>query len=490
MLLILARKKSLDIDNYYTDDEPPRYISLAEWGLLAFILWTFISAFVSAWLKGFGDIVWYGEVERFEGFISYLCYALNFIIIARFYKPRRLHLLLFAGSAVLISLYGLMQFLGLDILRLFPFWLERFIDEAGREVYGPVSAFFRTTLGNVNIVSAYCSFAVILFAALFALARSRWQYLYLGAALMSYALSLLTGASGDAYTLAILGSMILLIPYWIADRERLGRILIILSGWCMVYACHSAYMSALKRSAEAGEYFAPYDHALLANYTHKNILLFIILGAVLLAGGLCLIFLLKSWNARAAKTAGILFLPVLIIGGFIGLQIIGSHFADNPNNIVWQAREMTRGRLEDDFGSARGWIWKRGISVIPNNPVFGTGPDTFYYALGNELQIEASARYGETFDKAHNVFLQITVCMGIPALLAFLVFIGGIFIPAVKKAFERPVLLAFGAAALSYMIQSFFCVEVPITTPLVWIAFGVMAGEVWMSKIGYKNIEL
>ena len=490
LLLILALKKSLSIENYYAENEPARLFTVAEWVLLAFIVWTFISAAISSWLNNFGDVVWRGYEDRSEGFISYLCYAINFIIIARFYKPQRLHLLLVAGSAVLVSLYGVMQFLGLDIFNLLPYDHPSFVDEAGTRLYGPISAYFRTTLGNVNIVSAYCSFMIILFTALFALSRSKWQYLYLGAGIMSFALSLVTGNSGDAHKVAVFGAMVLLIPYWLADRERLGRILIIISGWCIVYAGQSAYLSALKRNSEAGEYFAPFDKSFLDAYTHKNITLFIILAGTLLAVGLCLILLLKAWNVRIMKTAGIIFLLVLIIGGVIGVEIIGARFSDNPSNIIWQAREMMHGRLEDDFGSARGWIWKRAVSVIPDNPVLGTGPDTFYYALGEKLQLEAIERYNVKFDKAHNIFLQITVCMGIPALIAFLVFIGSIFVPAVKNAFERQLLLAFGAAALSYTIQSFFCVEVPITTPLFWIALGVMAGEVWMSKIGYEEIRL
>jgi O-antigen ligase len=339
-------------------------------------------------------------------------------------------------------------------------------------------------------VSAYCSFAVVLSAVLFAVSRSRWQYLYLGASLTSFALSLTTGFSGDAYAVAIFGAMILLVPYWLADRERLGRIFIILSGWCFVFVCNSAYLSAMKRKYEAGEYFAPTDRRFLAGYEHINIKLFIIIAAVLLAAGLCLLLVLKKWNAGVMKKAGIIFLPALIISGLIGLEIIGSRLSDNPGNFIWQAREMMHGRLDDDFGSSRGWIWKNAVAVIPDNPVFGTGPDTFAYALGEELQKEAYERYANTYDKAHNLFLQIAVCMGIPALIAFLVFVGSIFISAVKKAFERPVLLAFGAATLSYMIQSFFCVEVPITTPLLWVALGVMAGEVWMSRIGYENTEL
>jgi putative inorganic carbon (HCO3(-)) transporter len=169
---------------------------------------------------------------------------------------------------------------------------------------------------------------------------------------------------------------------------------------------------------------------------------------------------------------------------------VGARYADNPNNVVWQAREMMHGRFEDHFGSGRVWIWKGAVAVIPDNPILGTGPDTFYHAMGEEWQMESREKYHQYFDKAHNVFLQTAVTMGIPALLAYLVFLGGVFVPAVKRAFERPLLLAFGGAALSYVIQGFFCVEVPITTPLVWIALGVMAGEVWMDKVGYEKLEL
>jgi hypothetical protein len=484
LVILFAVKFKPNFENYYTDDEPARRFSIAEWALFAFIAWAFISAVISWTQNWFGGIVWWGAEKRYEGFISYLCYAAAFMLVARFYKPKRLHLLIIAGSAVFISLYGVLQFLGVDILKLFPYERQDLLS------IGHLTAFFRTTLGNVNIVSAYCSFAILLFTGLYAGARSKWQYLYLGAGLASFALSLTTGNSGDAHAVAVLGAMVLLIPYWIASRERLSRIFIMLSGWCVIYAGQSAYLSVMKRRLENGEDFRWSDANFLQAYEHKNIALFLILAAGLLAAGLCMLYLLRTWPVRAFKMVGVGILPVIILCAVIGLEMLGTRFADNPDNIIWQAREMMHGRLEDDFGSSRGWVWKRAVSVIPDNPVFGTGPDTFEYALGEELQMEAGERYNIKFDKAHNIFLQIAVCMGIPALLAYLAFLGGVFVPAVKAAFDRPVLLAFGAASLSYVIQSFFCVEVPITTPLVWISLGVMACEVWRSKIGCENVEL
>ena len=498
LFMLVCVKGKFYIADYYAPNEPVRRLTVAEWALFGFIFWAFLSAVISATTNWFGTIVWFGAENRYEGFVSFLAYAACFFIIARFYKPRRLHLLLAAVGAALVSLIGVLQFFGADIFGLFPFDMPYppLADEHGNRLHGPLSAFFRTTLGNVNIVSAYCSFAVILFAALFSVSRaSRRQYLYLGAGALSFALSLTTGFSGDAHVVAISGAMLLLVPYWITSRERFARILIVLATWLALYAGHSAYMSAMKRRLEAGEHFYPFERQLLYEHSHANIALLLSAAAALLAAGLLLLLLLKKWlPARPLKIAAVAVLPAVIISGAIGLEILGRRLADEPHNFIWQAREMMHGRFDDTFGSGRGWVWRNALEVIPDNPVFGTGPDTFFFALGESpnspRHMESAALLYQTFDKAHNIFLQIAVCMGIPALLAYIIFIAGVLVPAVKPAFNRPVLLAFGAASLSYMLQSFFAVEVPITTPIVWICLGVVAGETWMSKIGRESLEV
>ena len=513
----------LCVDDYYVPDEPGRRVTIAEWALIGFIAWAFLSAFIAHWLNpewfnrsGYsirpGQIVWRGYGGRYEGFFSYLAYAACFFIIARLYKPKRLHMLLIASGAAIVSLIGILQFAGLDFLPwrmpagngehewvfgLFPFELNnrQVTDIHGNPLMGPLSAFFRTTLGNVNLVSAYCSFAVMLFIALFATSGSKkWRWVYFGACMLSFALGFTTGHSGDAHTVAITGAMLLLVPYWISDRERFGRILIMLSGWLVIFAAHNAYMTHMQRQLQDGAHFPPRDVTLLVNHAPANLTLIFILAAALLAAGLALTLALKKWiPARPLKITCIAIVPVLMISGLIGLEIIGSRLYGQPHNFIWQAREMMHFRMSDSFGSGRGFIWRNAMEVIPYNPIFGTGPDTFYYALGgfgSERQTIALALHREVYDKAHNVFLQIAVCMGIPALLAYLIFLGGVFIPAVKAAFNRPVLLAFGAAALSYVIQGFFMVEVPITTPLVWIAFGVIAAETWMARVGCESAEV
>ena len=480
-----------------------RPITIAEWSLLAFLLLTFASAIASPWQ----DFVWNGftfdnRQGRWEGFWAFLGYCLTFFIIARFYKPDRKHFIVFACSAILLSLYGIMQYINFDILERTGYLLVIAPQP------GPVTMPFRTTLGNINVVSAYCSLVIVLFAALFAGENSKWNLFYLAAS--AFAFAMLTITRGYAGQVGVLGAMVLLIPYWVSDRKRLGRILIVLSSWSAVFAINRIYFLLALRLPEINQPFSPNDRIFLQQLSPSFPVLFVVIALVLLAAGLCLLLVFEKqkwqwqWPERPMKIAGLVMLGVMIVGGLLFVEIEGARRADQPGNIIWQAREMLRGRLDDDFGSARGWVWKNGFSVIRNNPWLGTGPDTFFFALGGTqmislsdviqsgvprqmnaldgLHVDAIQSVHMFFDKAHNMFLQIAVCQGIPALLAFLIFLGALFIPAIKKAFNQPVLLAFAAGSLSYLIQSFFQIDTPIDRPLIYLALGVMAAELCRKK--------
>jgi O-antigen ligase len=343
---------------------------------------------------------------------------------------------------------------------------------------------------------------IVLFAALFAGGNTlKYSAFYVTASLMAFAV--LTITRGDAGKVGVLGAMVLLIPYWFSNRERLGRILVVLAAWCFVHVINQSYLAFLKRGPIINQPPFAADQAFLAEFTPFYTVPFLLLGLVLLSAGLCLILLLKKWPERPMKIAGFVFLGAVIIGSLLFVEIAGARRAHQPHNIIWQAREMLHGRLADDFGSARGWVWKNGFSVIRNNPWLGTGPDTFFFALGGGqtesvrvaraspryilarggLHHDSVAKVNMYFDKAHNTFLQIAVCMGLPALLAYLIFLGALFLPAIKKAFNRPILFAFSAGALSYLIQCFFQVDTPIDRPLLYIALGVMAVELWREKV-------
>jgi hypothetical protein len=471
--------------NQFFGDMFKRRITIAEGAIIAFLLLTLASAIFSPWQ----DFVWRGFTTngtqgRWEGFWAFFAYVLAFLIIARFYRPRRLHFLIFACSAILLTLNGILEYVGFDFLERTGFF------QMGNLEFHPITRSFRTTLGNINIVSAYCSLVIVLFAVLFTGENSRWGILYFIPSV--FAFLLLSICMGDSGRVGMLGAMVLIIPYWFSDRLRFGKMLILMAGWCAVFAANQLYIVYVRPNR------IPF---------HPN--LFITLAIVLLAAGFCVLLFIKKWPGRQLKIAGAAFLGVALIGGLLFIEIAGSRWSNQPRNIVWQAREIMHGRMGDNFGSGRGWVWKNGISVIKYNPLLGTGPDTFYFAMGGTqtgsveearrnphgnqnivaaggLHYDSFMATRQIFDKAHNTFLQIAVCLGLPALLAYLIFLGALFIPAVKIAFRRPVLLAFGAGSLSYLIQCFFQVDTPIDRPLIYIALGVMAVELWQAKIEAK----
>ena len=189
------------------------------------------------------------------------------------------------------------------------------------------------------------------------------------------------------------------------------------------------------------------------------------------------------------KIGGIAFLGLALVGGFIFIQVVGARHADNPSSAIWQAREMLHGRVEDHFGSSRILIWQESIPTLTNRPILGSGPSTFHLAISEGFQQYSFDRYGIIFDTPHNIFLQTAITLGLPALIAFLTLIASLFWSSLKIAFERPILLAFGAATLAYLAQGFFQVDTPIDRPLLWIMLGIMASEIWRFKIEHSQVK-
>jgi len=493
LLALFLTTSRFRLVNYFAPNEPDRPIAVHEWAFFIFLLLTLASAIFSPWQ----DFVWRGFTTnglsgRWEGFWVYMCYFITFVIVSRLYRPKQWHFLVFAGSCILLCLYGIIQYFKIDVLH-----SSGFIVVSTDLI--PFINMFLTTLGNVNVVSGYCALVIPLFAVLYAGEDSKRGFVYLFSSIISFLL--LCIADGDAGKVGVLGGMVLLIPYWVSDRRRLGRILITLSGWSAAYAGYHGSMAIIKRKYEINDH--PTSQYFIEMFTPGNWMFFIVIAVLLIAAGLGL-HMLKKWPGRLMKVSGMVILALALAGGLLFVEIEGRRREGQTDNIIWQAREMLRGRPGDDFGSGRGLVWKYGMSVVWDNPFLGTGPDTFYFALGgrqiepdqpNEhnplpnivdpggLQLEAMHKVGTAFDKAHNIFLQIAVCMGIPALLAFLTFLGGLFFQSGKKSFNRPVLLAFTAASLSYIIQSFFQVDMPVDRPLLYVVLGVMAGEIWRDSL-------
>ena len=127
---------------------------------------------------------------------------------------------------------------------------------------------------------------------------------------------------------------------------------------------------------------------------------------------------------------------------------------------------------DPEGGSARSLLWQEGVKALPESVFLGSGADTFYYVSPEKF----AARFGEgarAAHKAHNIYLEIAVTMGIPALLAYLWFL---FSVLRKTDRSKPRDLAFFLMVIMYMAKGFFLVDVITVYPLFWALIGLYRG--------------
>ncbi|KKP99309.1 MAG: O-antigen polymerase, partial [Candidatus Levybacteria bacterium GW2011_GWB1_36_18] len=78
-----------------------------------------------------------------------------------------------------------------------------------------------------------------------------------------------------------------------------------------------------------------------------------------------------------------------------------------------------------DSGKIRLIVWRGAIDVWKNNPIFGTGVETFAYAYYKYRPIEhnLTSEWNFLYNKAHNEYLNYLATTGVFGLLSYLSFI-------------------------------------------------------------------
>lgn len=125
-----------------------------------------------------------------------------------------------------------------------------------------------------------------------------------------------------------------------------------------------------------------------------------------------------------------------------------------PDNIISGVN------LEDCAGSNRMYIWKKVIELVPQYWTFGIGPDNLIYA---GIRLGSS-----TVDKAHNIYLEMLITMGVFTLVSYLVFLGLIL----KNCIREHKFLYF-IMIFTYLIQGFFNIDTIMVMPIFWIVLGL-----------------
>ena len=182
-------------------------------------------------------------------------------------------------------------------------------------------------------------------------------------------------------------------------------------------------------------------------------------------------FLPRSGRGRRAAAAAV---ALFCAGALVLLYLFGGRLG----GFFYEATEVLHGRWRDEFGSSRVFIWRHVLELAGEHPLLGGGPAT----LGLRMEV-GFQRYDEalgmvirsSIDDAHNIYLNILVNQGLPALLFYLAMLGRAAAGWLRAAAGRPAVLLCGGAVLGYSIQAFFGISSPVSAPYFWIALGLLA---------------
>lgn len=197
--------------------------------------------------------------------------------------------------------------------------------------------------------------------------------------------------------------------------------------------------------------------------------------------GLIIYLIVKKDKFRVKKFT-ILILTFALCFTFIEISSLDNKWVNNKFDVaVNEIQSIVNDGINSKMGSGRIKIWKMTIEVIAKKPILGCGIDNLYFGMAEcvpEMLIESIMKSKAIVDKAHNEYLQIAATMGIPALIAYIGFVGSIMTQNFKKCFKEDKNMLYVLVIGSYITQAFFNISVIGIAPVFWFVLGMAAREV------------
>ncbi len=429
--------------------------SIIQWLALGFLGINVLSCFLSPFFTKYNLFM---GVGRGEGLIAMSLYALSFLCVSLFTKFKKRYITYFSIVSVIISFIEILQYVGFNPFNMY---------QGG---IGTHNVSFMGTIGNIDFISAlYCILLTISFSAyVFLEDNKKWEnILHIISILFGFfIIGIIDVQSGKV---AFLGTIVLIFPFIIANNKRLSKFLIMLSTVLMSY-CINVIINP--------EYH--YDlHKIVFDFQFNYIVvLFIIVCALLLY-----VAYLFNKNVKydISKNKKIIkYFYLLILTGCICVLLV-LYFVNFSSGMLYEMHELLHGNFDDDFGTYRIFLWKRTITLIPEFPIIGSGPDTFAIRFMAKYTSDLAAVGPVTLnDTAANVYLTMLINIGIVGLINYLSFVFFQIKYGIKKMNSYSSVLLI--AIICYLLQDFFNLWLVIVTPIFWLLLALH-----YSSLNYKK---
>ncbi len=191
-----------------------------------------------------------------------------------------------------------------------------------------------------------------------------------------------------------------------------------------------------------------------------------------------------QWAATGVAGAGVATLALALAGVVATLVLVP--FPQGRAGLVDAADRL---RASDEITSesigGRLSLWRMALEMTADRPLLGHGQDAFtirFAEYRDRPDLPGIRTDNVEPESAHNFFLDLASGTGVLGLLAFLTLVGALLWHATRRALGaedeqvQVALLALGAGVVGYLVAIFFGFSEAMTSWLLWLLLGAMAG--------------
>lgn len=399
-----------------------------------------------------------GSTGRFMGLWFFLC-ALTVVLLLRV-RVKETILVFFEVSVLYAAVVAIYQHLEpvlqKSFLRYFPFAHLR--ERISKKQYN----IFLSTLGNINILASFLTFAVPVALCIFIYTNKLWHKILSGITLFFASTTIMVANSDSAY-LGIAAAVFFL--FFLAFRDDklryfFGGMVIIAAGYfTMTMLNHSVLDKYDKRGG-------------FAETLDKPIVIFAMLVIALVVFSVWLLVerFCSDKLAKLNKKKICIVILVAVAVLFVIAVIIGVK------------KKMNLFTFNYKWGTYRGYIWAKCGEIFrdagPMRKLFGYGQESLLAIVKSRYYDEMVMVTNKVYDNAHNELLQYLVTTGLLGMISYI----GLFVSSVvyifKRANKRVIANVCIVAMTGYFAQALINISQPITTPFFFIFMALGLGYV------------
>ena len=435
--------------------------SSADCGMLMFLIVCAVSTLSSE----YGKSALTGDQGRNSGLILMSVYYLCYFLISRYFKCVNWIFDIFIVTGCIICIIAILHAFYID-----PFELITTIKQEQQET-------FITTIGNINLFSAFVCVVLPIVTALFVMSENIIKTILYGAAVSICFMGMLVANSDSGY-FGLMAFLSVLLVFSAKNAKRSFRFY--LSLFIMIMSGSLLRLIANHFDGRMRE-LDPLPHMIV--YGNK------IYAAAGTAGVLAIIFFIlkikmkdKDFHKAVRITAAIF---VGACASLLALVFVYFSFIDKTTDLGSLTKYL---RLNDQWGTHRGYAWIRSVLLFKDggikNMLIGTGPDTFGPVIKAVYRDDMLKRHGSVFDNAHNEYLNYLVTIGALGVVSYITVIVSVLIRSVRRCKNNVWALIAILVIISYCSQALFNLATPIVTPYIFVFLGI--GEAYIRRYNEK----